>query len=225
MLRRRSLWRRRLPLRRPGRRSLRDRGRFLPRGLPGRDAAELPADGPDHHPQQCPRTHAGHGASGASTRSPSTPHRTPLAPRRHAGPRELAAGLFARVQCNFGLSEVYDPGLCVECDAGRFHIHEDHFLAEIRDHELVLTTLCREALPLLRYRTRVRCEMTRESAPAAGSEPSSCRARDWTIACVSTKPRSMSARSRTCSPAPRPPAAPSPSPCRSGTSWSDRNIG
>jgi phenylacetate-CoA ligase len=75
---------------------------------------------------------------------------------------QLAAGLFAKVQCNFGLSEVFNPGLCVECEAGRFHIHEDHFLAEVQDHELVLTTLCREALPLLRYRTRVRCEMSRE---------------------------------------------------------------
>ena len=74
---------------------------------------------------------------------------------------QLAAGLFARVQCNFGLGEVLDPGLCVECEAGRFHVHEDYLLAEVCDGELVLTTLCREAMPLLRYRTRVRCEMTR----------------------------------------------------------------
>jgi phenylacetate-CoA ligase len=71
----------------------------------------------------------------------------------------LTAGLSARVQCNFGLGEVLDPGLCVECEAGRFHVHEDHFLVEVRDGELVLTTLCREAMPLLRYRTRVRCEL------------------------------------------------------------------
>jgi phenylacetate-CoA ligase len=50
----------------------------------------------------------------------------------------------------------------VECSAGHFHVHEDHFLPEVQDGELVLTTLCREALPLLRYRTRVRCELTRE---------------------------------------------------------------
>jgi phenylacetate-CoA ligase len=74
---------------------------------------------------------------------------------------QLAAGLSARVQCNFGLGEILDPGLCVECEAGRFHVHEDHFLAEVQDGELVLTTLCREAMPLLRYRTRVRCELTR----------------------------------------------------------------
>jgi len=74
----------------------------------------------------------------------------------------LAAGLFATVQCNFGLGEILDPGLCVECEAGRFHVHEDHFLPEVQEGELVLTTLCREALPLLRYRTRVRCELSRE---------------------------------------------------------------
>jgi phenylacetate-CoA ligase len=78
---------------------------------------------------------------------------------------QLAAGLFARVLCNFGLSEVFDPGLCVECEAGQFHIHEDHFLPEVQDGELVLTTLCREALPLLRYRTRVRCELIRDKCP------------------------------------------------------------
>jgi phenylacetate-CoA ligase len=75
---------------------------------------------------------------------------------------QLAAGLSAHVQCNFGLGEILDPGLCVECEAGHFHIHEDQFLAEVHEGELVLTTLCREAMPLLRYRTRVRCELTRE---------------------------------------------------------------
>jgi len=74
----------------------------------------------------------------------------------------LAAGLFARVQCNFGLAEILSPGLCVECEAGHFHLHEDHFLPEVQDGELVLTTLCREALPLLRYRTRILCEFTRD---------------------------------------------------------------
>lgn len=75
---------------------------------------------------------------------------------------QLAAGLFAKVQCNFGLNEVFDPGLCVECEAGQFHVHEDHFLAEVQEGELVLTTLCREAMPLLRYRTRVACELSRD---------------------------------------------------------------
>ena len=72
---------------------------------------------------------------------------------------QLAAGLFAAVRCNFGLGEILDPGLCVECEVGLFHVHEDQFLAEVCDGELVITTLAREAMPLLRYRTRVAAEL------------------------------------------------------------------
>ncbi len=74
---------------------------------------------------------------------------------------QLAAGLFAAVKCNFGIGEVLDPGLCVECESGQFHAHEDQFLIELHDGELVVTTLGREAMPLLRYRTRVACEIDR----------------------------------------------------------------
>ena len=74
----------------------------------------------------------------------------------------LQGGLFATVRCNFGVGEILDPGLSLECEQGRFHIQEDHFLAEICDGELVVTTLCREALPLLRYRTGVNGELVRE---------------------------------------------------------------
>jgi len=66
----------------------------------------------------------------------------------------------------YGLSEVIGPGVSVECEhqAG-LHIFEDHFLPEIVDPktgeplpygergELVLTTLTKEALPVIRYRT------------------------------------------------------------------------
>jgi phenylacetate-CoA ligase len=75
---------------------------------------------------------------------------------------QIAAGLFAVVRCNFGLGEVLDPGFCVECAQGRFHAHEDQFLVEAVDGELVVTTLQREAMPLLRFRTRVACEIARE---------------------------------------------------------------
>ncbi|WP_027364425.1 phenylacetate--CoA ligase family protein [Desulfotruncus alcoholivorax] len=68
---------------------------------------------------------------------------------------------------NYGLSEVMGPGVAGEClhFAGQ-HINEDHFLVEIIDPEtgeqlppgqegeLVITTLTKEALPILRYRTR-----------------------------------------------------------------------
>jgi phenylacetate-CoA ligase len=78
---------------------------------------------------------------------------------------QIAAGLFAAVQCNFGVGEILDPGLCVECGEGRFHVHEDHFLVEVCEGELVVTTLTREAMPLLRYRTRVAGELSRDRCP------------------------------------------------------------
>ncbi len=68
----------------------------------------------------------------------------------------------------YGLSEVMGPGVAMECATAKngMHIQEDHFLAEIIDPltgeqlplgergELVLTTLTKEGIPLLRYRTR-----------------------------------------------------------------------
>jgi len=68
---------------------------------------------------------------------------------------------------NYGLSEVMGPGVSMECACKQgMHINEDHFIAEIIDPEtgqvlppgctgeLVLTTLTKEALPMIRYRTR-----------------------------------------------------------------------
>jgi len=78
---------------------------------------------------------------------------------------ELETGLFAQVRCSFGIGEVGDPGLCVECEHGRLHVNEDHFLVETVDGELVVTTLCREAMPLLRYRSRVACVLERGKCP------------------------------------------------------------
>jgi phenylacetate-CoA ligase len=65
----------------------------------------------------------------------------------------------------YGLSEVIGPGVAAECreNKGALHVFDDHFLPEVVDPqtgkptdglgELVLTTLTREALPLLRFRT------------------------------------------------------------------------
>lgn len=78
---------------------------------------------------------------------------------------QLSIGLFAAIHCNFGVPELLDPGLTLECEAGHMHIQEDQFLPEICDGELVLTALGREALPLLRYRTRVAAKLTREKCP------------------------------------------------------------
>ena len=68
---------------------------------------------------------------------------------------------------NYGISEVMGPGVSGECEERKngLHINEDHFLCEIIDPdsgevlppgetgELVITTLTKEALPIIRYRT------------------------------------------------------------------------
>jgi phenylacetate-CoA ligase len=78
---------------------------------------------------------------------------------------ELKSGLFTEIRCNFGLSEVLDPGLCVECREHHMHVNEDHFIVELMGGELLVTTLTREAMPLLRYRTRVSCRMDEIRCP------------------------------------------------------------
>jgi phenylacetate-CoA ligase len=76
----------------------------------------------------------------------------------------------------YGLSEVMGPGVSAECFEGRggAHVNEDHFLVEVVDTysgrplpdgevgELVFSTLTKEALPLLRYRTGDLASLTRE---------------------------------------------------------------
>ena len=75
----------------------------------------------------------------------------------------------------YGLTELSGPGVAFECSAQKgMHINEDHFVAEIIDPdtgevlpdgaqgELVFTSLDKEAFPLLRYRTRDICTLTRE---------------------------------------------------------------
>ena len=68
----------------------------------------------------------------------------------------------------YGLSEIMGPGVACECDAAQAGLHgwEDHFVFEVVDPEtlqpvpmgdsgeLVITTLTKEALPMIRYRTR-----------------------------------------------------------------------
>ncbi len=75
----------------------------------------------------------------------------------------------------YGLTETSGPGVAFECEEQTgMHINEDHFLAEIIDPdtgevlpegekgELVFTALDKEAFPLLRYRTRDICVLTRK---------------------------------------------------------------
>jgi phenylacetate-CoA ligase len=89
--------------------------------------------------------------------------------------REIERALGVVSHDLYGLSEIMGPGVACECDerAG-LHGWEDHFLFEIVDPqtgapvpegeagELVITTLTKEALPMLRYRTRDISRVTTE---------------------------------------------------------------
>ena len=78
----------------------------------------------------------------------------------------------------YGLTEISGPGVAFECEAQTgMHINEDHFIAEIIDPdtgevlpegskgELVFSCITKEAFPLLRYRTRDICVLSREKCP------------------------------------------------------------
>lgn len=84
--------------------------------------------------------------------------------------RQLEEKLSLQALDIYGLSEIIGPGVAMECPQsagvnGGLHIWEDHFLVEVIDPktgkllpegeegEIVFTTLSKEALPLLRYRT------------------------------------------------------------------------
>ncbi len=81
---------------------------------------------------------------------------------------DLEAKFGIKAQDVYGLSEIIGPGVGSECHQAQsgLHVWEDHFFVEVIDPdslqvlpagetgELVLTTLTKEALPMLRYRTR-----------------------------------------------------------------------
>jgi len=75
----------------------------------------------------------------------------------------------------YGLTEITGPGVSFECSSqAGMHVNEDHFYAEIVDPdtlealplgskgEIVFSSLSKEAFPLLRYRTRDICALSRE---------------------------------------------------------------
>lgn len=81
--------------------------------------------------------------------------------------RRVEEALGVKAYNSYGLSEMYGPGVAFECpEQDGMHIWEDRYLVEVinpqtleplpdgEEGELVLTTLTREAMPLIRYRTR-----------------------------------------------------------------------
>lgn len=89
--------------------------------------------------------------------------------------REIERLLGIKAQDIYGLCEVIGPGVAFDCcEQDGLHINEDHFIAEIIDPEtgevlpegstgeLVFTCIQKEAMPLIRYRTRDIATLTRE---------------------------------------------------------------
>jgi phenylacetate-CoA ligase len=89
--------------------------------------------------------------------------------------RELESKLGIRALNIYGLTEIIGPGVAQECEhAAGMHLFEDVFLPEVVDPdtgetlssgeegELVLTTLTKEAMPVIRYRTRDRTRLIHE---------------------------------------------------------------
>ena len=92
--------------------------------------------------------------------------------------RELEERLGLKAMDLYGLSEVLGPGVACECHAqAGLHGWEDHFLFEVIDPdtlaprpmgetgELVITTLTKQALPMIRYRTRDITRLSDEPCP------------------------------------------------------------
>ena len=89
--------------------------------------------------------------------------------------RDIEKSLGIKAYDIYGLTETSGPGVAFECEEQKgMHINEDHFIAEIIDPdtgevlpdgskgELVFTSLDKQAFPLLRYRTRDICVLSRE---------------------------------------------------------------
>lgn len=89
--------------------------------------------------------------------------------------RDIQEKLGIKAYDIYGLTEISGPGVAYECSAQTgMHINEDHFIAEIIDPvtgevlpdgekgELVFTCITKQAFPMLRYRTRDICVLSRE---------------------------------------------------------------
>jgi phenylacetate-CoA ligase len=90
--------------------------------------------------------------------------------------QDIEARLHIKAIDIYGLSEIMGPGVAIECIEAQngLHIWEDHFIPEIIDPgtgeilplgekgELVITTITKEGIPLIRYRTRDITRLTKE---------------------------------------------------------------
>ncbi len=94
--------------------------------------------------------------------------------------REIEARLYLKALDHYALSEAMGPGVAGECEERLLpgmHLNEDHFLPEVVDPEsgavlppgaegeLVLTTITKEATPLVRFRTGDRCRLDYAPCP------------------------------------------------------------
>ncbi len=99
-------------------------------------------------------------------------------PCSNQGRREIEEKLDITVLDIYGLSEIIGPGVSQECVAkSGLHVFDDHFLPEIIDPEtgeplpegskgeLVITTLTKEAIPFIRYRTRDITSLKQDTCP------------------------------------------------------------
>ncbi len=88
----------------------------------------------------------------------------------------------------YGLTELCGPGVSFECsEQTDMHINEDHFIAEIINPdtgevlpegsigELVFTSITKEAFPLIRYRTRDICHLTRKPCSCGRTHVKMCK--------------------------------------------------
>ena len=102
--------------------------------------------------------------------------------------RDIEEKLGIKAYDIYGLTEITGPGVAFECEAQTgMHINEDHFIAEIIDPEtgevlpegekgeLVFTSITKEAFPLLRYRTRDICILSREKCSCGRTFVKMCK--------------------------------------------------
>ena len=102
--------------------------------------------------------------------------------------REIENKLGIKAYDIYGLTETSGPGVAFECsEQTGMHINEDHFIAEIIDPktgevlpegskgELVFTSISKEAFPLLRYRTKDICVLTRKKCSCGRTHVKMCK--------------------------------------------------